>query len=95
MDDAHAAQAGAVRQADEFAQRLARVVAAQAVQVELALDAPVPAAQLACHVYADTGAAKTELVVHVQQGAHVELVAHGLAQHVLFVLHALKRLRVG
>ena len=81
MDDAHAAQPGAVRQADELAQRLARFVAAQAVQVELALDAPAARAQLARYVLANAGAAKAQLIVHIQQGADVELIAHGFVQH--------------
>ena len=95
MDDAHAAQPRAVRQANELAQRLARFVAAQAVQVELALDAPAARAQLARYVLANAGAAKAQLIVHIQQGAHVELVTHGLVQHALLVLQALQRQRFG
>src|SRR6185369_8772826 len=44
---AHAAPTSTVRFADERGQRLARFLAAQAVQVDLALDAPVALAQLA------------------------------------------------
>ena len=47
MHHAHAAQPRLVRVADELAQGLARLVHAQAVQVELALDAPVARAQAA------------------------------------------------
>ncbi len=85
MHHAYAAQAGAVRQANELAQRLTRFIGAQAVQIQLTLDAPVPAAQLVRHVQANAGAAKAELVIHIQQGAHVELIAHGLAQHPLLI----------
>jgi hypothetical protein len=93
VHDAHAAHARAVRQPDELAQRLAGFVRAQAVQVQLALNAPVAATQLAGHVETDAGAAKAQLIVHVQQGADIELVAHGFAQHVLFVQHHLQRQR--
>ncbi|MPN24778.1 hypothetical protein SDC9_172180 [bioreactor metagenome] len=95
MHDAHAAHARAVRQPDELAQRLAGFVRAQAVQVQLALNAPVAATQLARHVQTDAGAAKAQLIVHVQQGADIELVAHGFAQHILFVQHHLQRQRRG
>ena len=50
----------------------------------MALNAPVPAAQLACHVQANAGAAKAHLVIHVQQGADVKLIAHGFQQYALF-----------
>ena len=89
MHHAHAANAGAKRQANEFAEGLAGFVGAQAVQVELALNAPVSAAQLVGHVRADAGAAKAQLVVGVQQGADVEGVAERLEHHAAFVEFAL------
>ena len=85
MYHTHAAQPCAVREANELPQRLACFVRAQAVQVQVALNAPVPAAQLACHVQANAGAAKAHLVIHVQQGADVKLIAHGFQQHALFI----------
>src|SRR5690606_36094623 len=54
----------------------------QAVQVELALDAPVPGPQPVCDIAAYAGTAVAELAVTVQQAAGgVELVADGFAQH--------------
>jgi hypothetical protein len=95
MHHAHAAQAGAVRQADELAQGLARLIHAQAVQIELALDAPLARAQPARHVRAHARAAKAQLVVHVQQGADVELVAQRFMQHARLVQLALHRQGLG
>src|SRR5574337_1215930 len=95
MHHTHAAQARAVGQADEFAQRLARLLYAQAVQIQLALDAPLAGAQPARHVQAHAGAAKAQLVIHVQQRAHVELVAQRFAQHARLVQRALHGLGLG
>ncbi|MNT77138.1 hypothetical protein D3C72_2162190 [compost metagenome] len=83
--NAHAAQALAVRQADEVAQRLARLVGPQAVQVNLALDAPMPCTQLVHHVAANAFAAKAQLFVGIEQRAGIEFVAHGLDQHTLLI----------
>ena len=69
MHHAHAAQADLDGLADEGGQRFARIVGAQAVQVQLALDAPLAAAQLARDVGADAGAAKAQLIVGFQQRA--------------------------
>ena len=55
--------------ADELPSADAGLIHAQAVQVELALDAPVPGAQALRHLHANAGAAKAELVVGVEQGA--------------------------
>ena len=74
------------RLADETAQGLAGVIAPQAVQVELALDAPVATAQLARHIGADAGPAKAQQFVGIEQGAHVKLVTDGLVQDRLFVV---------
>ena len=94
MHHPHAAHPPAVAVADEGGQRLARIVAAQAVQVDLALDAPVAPAQLPRHVQAHARAAVAQGVVHVQQGRGVELVGQGLLQHALLVqllLHGHRR----
>jgi hypothetical protein len=93
VHDAHAAHARAVRQPDELAQRLAASSERRPCRSSLALNAPVAATQLARHVETDAGAAKAQLIVHVQQGADIELVAHGFAQHILFVQHHLQRQR--
>ena len=82
---AHAADAVLVRLADEVAQGLACIVAAQAVQVELALDAPVAPAQFARHIGADAGLAKAHVLVSLHQRADVKLVADGFDQHGLVV----------
>ncbi len=82
-------------QPDEFPQGFARLVGAQAVQVELALDAPVSGAQPVRHVGADAGTPEAELVVHVQQRAHVEFVADRFMEHALLVEFALHGLRLG
>jgi hypothetical protein len=66
---AHAAQADLDRLTDEGGQRFARVVGAQPVQVQLALDAPFAPAQAARDVRADAGAAKAQLLVGFQQRA--------------------------
>jgi hypothetical protein len=39
------------------------------------------------HIGANAGAAEAQLVVGVQQGADIELVAHGFHQHALLVQH--------
>ena len=75
MHHAHAADALFVRFADKAAQRITRFVAAQAVQVYLALDAPFALAQLLRHVHTHAGAAKAQVVVGVKQGGDVHLVA--------------------
>ena len=81
----HAADALFVRLADKRAQGFTGLVGAQAVQVDLALDAPVAPAQLARHLHPDAGAAKAQGVVGVQQRADVEIVADRVAQHLCFV----------
>lgn len=81
MHHAHAAQAGLVGFADESAQRIARVLAAKTVQVELALNAPVAPAQLAHHVRAHARAAKTQRFIGVQQRFDIKLVRQGFAHH--------------
>ena len=86
---AHAAQTGAPGLAQEGAQGFARLVGAQAVQIHLSLHGPVAAAQPGGHVGADAGAAKAQVLVHVQQRAGVELVAQGFAQHPRLVQLAL------
>ena len=75
MHHTHAAYALFVRFADKAAQRVTRLVAAQAVQVNLALDAPFALAQLLRYVQAHAGAAKAQVVVGVEQGGDVHLVA--------------------
>ena len=80
MDDAHAAQAGARRVAQEVGDALARLVAAQAVQVDLVLQHPDAAAQLADDVEADAAAAKRERVVGLEQRLDVERVGDRLGQ---------------
>jgi D-Tyr-tRNAtyr deacylase len=53
MDDAHAAQAAPDRVAQELRQQFARGVYARAMQVQLILDDPVTATQLAQDVRPD------------------------------------------
>jgi len=78
-----------VRQADELGQGHTRLVTAQSVQVDLALDGPVALAQFMRHVRADARAAKTQGLVGVQQGADIEFIAQGVAQHRRVVFLAL------
>ena len=82
---AHAAQAVFVRLADELAQRLARFIDAQAVQVKLILDAPMARAQAPRDLDADACASVAQLVVGVEQGADVKVVADRLEQRALRV----------
>jgi hypothetical protein len=44
----------------------------------LALHGPFAFAQLARHIGADARTTKAQLVVHVEQGAHIKFVAHGI-----------------
>src|ERR1019366_2153029 len=74
VDDANAAQAGAHGVAKKGAEALTRLVAAQAVQVELGLQHPDAAAELAYDVDADAAAAKRERVVGVEQRLGIEFV---------------------
>ena len=89
MNDANAAQSGARGFAQEGAETLARLVAAQAVQVELGLQHPDAAAQLPDHVDADAAPPKRQGVVGVEQGLGVELVGDRFQQHRRFVALAL------
>jgi hypothetical protein len=68
-----------------LAQRFSSFVAAKPVQVELALHGPFAFAQFARHVGPDAGASEAELIVHIEQGAHIKLVAHAFAQSCLIV----------
>ena len=77
---AHAAQALLVGVADKARQGLARLVAALAVQINLALDAPFTLAQLLHHVHAHAGAAKAQLRVGIEQTGDVHLVAKRFGQ---------------
>jgi hypothetical protein len=65
------------------------------VQVQLALNAPVARAQAARDLHPDAGAAKAELVVGVEQAAHVKVVADGFHQHPFFVQPVLQRQGLG
>ena len=89
MDDADAAQAGARRVANEVGDALARGVAAQAVQVDLVLQHPDAAAELANDVDADAAAAKRERVVGLEQRLDVERIGDGFGQRRRLVALAL------
>ena len=93
MHHTYAAYALFVGLADEAAEGIARLVAAQAVQVQLALDGPLALAQALQHVDADAGAAVAQGVVGLQQATGVEAVADGFHQHRLFVALQLDRQR--
>jgi hypothetical protein len=60
------------------------------MQVDLALDAPVAAAQLAGHVDAHAGTAEAQRFVDLQQRGRVEFVADGFMQHAPVVQPALR-----
>ena len=92
---AHTAQALLVDLADELAELLARLVNAQAVQIDLRLDGPLAAAQLARDVGAHPGPAIAQVLVGVEQGARVEFVAQGFLQGGLLVALALDRQGLG
>ena len=74
MNDANAAQAAAVGALQECAQRVARCVAAQAVQVELILDGPMAFAQFTHHIGTDAAAGITQAVVGIEQRFGVEII---------------------
>ena len=95
VDHAHAAHAAPYRAAQELGQRLARLFAAQAVQVELVLRHPFAAPQLLDHVHADTGAAEGEALIGVQQALDVEFVGQRGRQRFLVVAQCLHRQRRG
>ena len=61
------------------------------MQVDLVLDHPFAAAQLAQHVGTDAGPAKRQLVVGVQQRVDLEFVRDRCDQHQLVVLAPLVR----
>ena len=65
-----------------------------AVQIELRLDGPDAAAQLAHHLRPDAAAAKRQRLVGVEQRFDVELVGDRFGQHRGFVTLALARHRV-
>ena len=69
----------------QLSEQLAARFGAQAVQIHVALNAPVSGAQLVHYVTANAGAAKAQLLIGVQQSAGVEFVAHGFLQHALFI----------
>ena len=91
VDDAHAAQAVALGVAQERVEALARLVAPQAVQVDLGLHHPDAAAELAHDVDADAAAAVGERVVGVEQRLGVELVGDRFDQRGRLVALALAR----
>ena len=95
MHHTQATHALSVRQADELGQGHTGFVAAQAMQIDLALDRPIAFAQFMDHVAPNARAAKTQRVVGVEQSAGVELVAQAIAQHGFVVLLALVRNRGG
>jgi hypothetical protein len=89
----HAAPALGERLPDETGQRFARFIAAQSVQVDLALDRPRAAPQLVQHVGPDVGPPKAQAVVGQQQGLDVNLVGQRFAQRRRFIQRALAGFR--
>ena len=94
VDHPHAAQAVTHRDTQELGELLARLVAPQAVQVELPLDRPHAAPQLAHHLRPDPVAAPRQRVVGLQQRLDIELVGDCLAQHRGLVAFTLARQRL-
>jgi hypothetical protein len=82
---AHAAPAVLVRLSDEIGQGLPGVFAPKAMQVELALQSPAAASELAHDIGPEPGAPKAQGLVGFEQGFDVELIRQGLAHHRLFV----------
>ena len=80
MHHPHAANALLVGGADKSHQRLARLVGAQAMQIDLALHRPLPPAQLGGDIQPDAGAAKTEVVVGVEHAVDINHVADRFLQ---------------
>lgn len=91
MHHANAAQTGLMAVPDELAQSFARLIGAQAMQVDLALDAPVSLAQFSHDIVAQSRTPEAQVLVGVQQGLHVEFVRQGLLHHGLLVALALHR----
>ena len=75
MHHPHTAHAAALAFVDVGGQRITRLVTGQAVQIDLALQRPVAAAQAGDHVGPDARAAKAQAVVGEQQGFERDLVA--------------------
>ena len=80
MHHPHAANALLVGGADEPHQRFARLVGAQAVQVDLALHRPFPPAQLGGDIHPDPRTSKTEVVVGVEHAVDINHVADRFLQ---------------
>jgi hypothetical protein len=60
------------------------------MQVHLPLNRPATCAQLLGHIQPNAWPAKTQLIIHVQQGGGVKLVAQALVKHGLIVLDLLE-----
>lgn len=95
VNDANATHAALDRIAQELGQRFARFLAPHAMQVELPLDHPVAASQLAQGICTDADAGVAEFLIGVEQGIDVELVGQGFFECRLLVRHALMRNRQG
>src|SRR5262245_58649048 len=93
VHDAHAALATAVCLAHEGHERLARGLAGEAVQVDLALQRPLAAPQPRRHVGPDTGPPIAQAIVGEQQRLDVDLIGERLAHRRAFVALALYRVR--
>ena len=90
MHHPHTAPPAFVGIPDELPQRFPRLVTAQPVQINLPLQAPMPFAQFLRHIGADAAAPVAELVVGVEQGGDVKVVAETFAQHVVVIQHLLQ-----
>ncbi len=82
-----------MRFAQEGGQALARLLAREPVQIELALDRPLAAPQPHRHVGTDAGAAKAQTIVGEQQRLDVDLIGQRLAHRLALVAFALVRMR--
>ena len=81
--------------ADELAQGFTCFVTAQAMQIDLPLQTPMPFAQFLGDVSADALAAITQLIVGIEQGGHIEVVAQAFAQHIDVIQALLLGQRLG
>jgi hypothetical protein len=85
MHHSETAQTLAMRQADEFGQCQTGLIAAQAMQIALALKLPIALAQFVDHITANARAAETQGIVGVKQRAGIKLITQAIAQDRLVV----------
>lgn len=90
MHHTHTAYALLVSIANEGGEGQACFIAAQAVQVNFALNRPIALAQFARHFGANAGPSETQGLIGVKQGADIKLIAEGVLNDLGFVFFQLR-----